>query len=57
MVKVASIIKYTDSEKVLRWLEKLPRKLSLEDIEILLKIANKSKYLLWTERHGIKLLK
>lgn len=57
MEKVASIIKYKDSDQVVKWLGTLPKKLAIEDVEILLRIAKNGKYLLWTERHGVKLLK
>ncbi len=56
--KVASIAKYKDSEQFLNWINELPQKYSIEKIEKILKVAkNKAKFVIWTEKSGLKLLK
>jgi hypothetical protein len=57
MQEVASITKYKSTNDLMEWLDHLPKKYSVEYVEKLIKVARKAKYLLWTEKHGIKLLK
>lgn len=54
---VASVTKYKDREKIINWLEHLPQKFSLEKIENFLLLLRGGDFVLWTERHGIKIKK
>lgn len=54
---VASITMYKDTERTIQWLNKLPRKYSIEDVSHFISIAWEGKFLLWTEEHGLKILR
>jgi len=57
MTKVASCSKFENKEQAFKWLRKLPKKYSLDDIENYLAILEKGHYLFWTENKGLKILK
>lgn len=57
MELVASVTKFKNATAFIEWLSHLPRKYSVDTIENMIKIAKKAKYIMWTEKHGVKLLK
>lgn len=58
MELVGSIIKYKGSKSIIDWLRKVPLKLSMDNIEILLDKAKEEKprFLMYTEEDGIKVI-
>ncbi len=56
MEKIASITKYRDKDKTIEWLQKLPSKYSFYRIRNILLLLRVGDYILWTEKHGIKIL-
>jgi len=54
---IASIVRYKDREKIIMWLGNLPQKFSLEKIENFLLLLRSGDFVLWTERHGLKIKK
>lgn len=57
MEMVAAIMKIKDKDKVIEWLDGLPRKYAVEEVQKLLKVINRDDFLFWTETLGIKILK
>lgn len=57
----ASITKFENREKFIKWLDHLPEKFSIDKIENMVtigKLADDGKqYFIWTEKNGIKRLR
>ena len=58
MELVGSIIKYKGSKSIIDWLKRVPLKLSMDNIEILLDkaIEEKPRFLIYTKKDGIKII-
>lgn len=58
MELVGSIIKYKGSKSIIDWLKRVPLKLSMDNIEVLLDkaIEEKPRFLIYTKKDGIKII-
>ncbi len=58
MELVGSIIKYKGSKSIIDWLKRVPLKLSMDNIEVLLDkaIEEKPRFLIYTKEEGIKVI-
>lgn len=58
MELVGSIIKYKGSKSIIDWLKRVPLKLSMDNIEVLLDkaIEEKPRFLIYTKEDGIRVI-